>query len=53
MSGNYGGTTLIHELGHAIGLGDLSSYDAAADAVITYASDASYYEDDRQYTVMS
>jgi len=52
-AGNYGAQVLVHETGHAIGLAHPGDYNASANGVITYATDAEYYEDSRQYTVMS
>jgi serralysin len=49
--GNYGAMVLVHELGHAIGVGHPGDYDSEGSP--TYAADAIYYEDSRQFTVMS
>lgn len=49
----YGYQTLLHEIGHAIGLSHPADYNAGSGVSITYSAHAQYYEDSRQYTVMS
>ena len=49
----YGQQVLLHEIGHAIGLSHPAAYNASAGGSITYGANAVYFEDSRQYTVMS
>ena len=45
--------TLMHEIGHALGLSHPGDYNASPDAELTYQNDAEYYQDSLQYTIMS
>lgn len=49
----YGYQVLTHEIGHAIGLSHPADYNAGAGVTITYSANAIYFEDSRQYTIMS
>ncbi len=49
----YGQLTLLHEIGHAIGLSHPANYNASSGGSITYSASATYYEDSLQYSVMS
>ena len=51
--GAAGFRTLLHEIGHALGLSHPGEYNAAPGVEITYANDAEYYQDSYQYTIMS
>ena len=50
--GGYGFQTYIHEIGHSLGLSHPGTYNAGNNP-ITYANNAEYSQDNRQYTVMS
>ena len=49
----YGFQVITHEIGHAIGLSHPASYNAGPGQSLSYAANAGYYEDSRQYSVMS
>jgi serralysin len=48
----YGGQTLLHEIGHTLGLAHPGDYNAW-DGILSYDDDAAYAEDSRGYSVMS
>lgn len=49
--GGYGNTTLIHELGHTLGLSHPGAYNGAA--ATNYLGQAEYAQDSMQYSIMS
>lgn len=51
--GQYGLTTLIHELGHSLGLEHPGAYNFGPGFDVTYENGAEYYQDSAQYTIMS
>ena len=51
--GGAGFRTLMHEIGHALGISHPGNYNAAPDTEITYAQHAEYYQDSYEYTIMS
>ena len=48
--GDWGFQTFIHETGHALGLDHAGAYNGGSP---TYATNATYFQDSQQYTVMS
>jgi len=45
--------TLMHEIGHALGISHPGNYNAAPNVTLTYEANAEYYQDSLQYTIMS
>lgn len=51
--GEPGFRTLMHEIGHSLGLSHPGDYNAEPNVTLTYAANAEYYQDSLQYTIMS
>ncbi len=51
--GGAGFRTLLHEMGHALGLSHPGSYNAQPGQTLTYAANAEYFQDSYEYTIMS
>jgi serralysin len=51
--GGIGFRTILHEMGHALGLSHPGAYNAAEGVTITYEANAEYFQDSHEYTVMS
>ena len=53
VNGAYGFQTMMHEIGHSLGLSHPGRYNAAPGVNITYAADAVFAQDNREFTIMS
>ncbi len=51
--GTYTFETILHELGHAIGLSHPGDYNFSAGAIFSYEGSAQFLQDSKQYSVMS
>jgi serralysin len=51
--GGAGFRTILHEMGHALGLSHPGAYNATAGQTLTYEANAEYYQDSYEYTIMS
>jgi serralysin len=51
--GTYSFNTILHEVGHALGLTHPGPYDASSGVKYTYTNDAKFAQDSGQYTLMS
>lgn len=51
VPGSYAFLTAMHEVGHAIGLAHPGDYNGSG--AINYATEAEYFQDSRQFTIMS
>jgi len=51
--GGAGFRTILHEMGHALGLSHPGAYNATAGQTLTYDANAEYYQDSYEYTIMS
>ncbi|MEY4248806.1 MAG: hypothetical protein RJA87_439 [Pseudomonadota bacterium] len=50
---SYGALAIAHEFGHTLGLQHPGDYNSSLGATFDYNTSAAYYEDSRQYTLMS
>ncbi|EJN01632.1 M10 family metallopeptidase C-terminal domain-containing protein [Phyllobacterium sp. YR531] len=51
--GSYSAYTILHEIGHAVGLAHPGDYNSGNGGPLTYWTDGAFTQDNHQYTVMS